>query len=175
MLLTFIQWNILLGKQTYCYSKSAYSNNIQCNLLSGVTLIGIFTIPQEDGCHEDALCLWLAEKVGRDASIEIKGEIGVSSFKFAAKLVASIVVVKDKLSLKEIELSLELSGMESNVRLSCTLLWNDRSILGEDQINFRGTDRYMFLTTADSYTYNCNSVLNFKVSFRGLKRGVVIF
>ncbi len=121
-----------------------YRNNIldylQLFLFAGLTLIGIFNIPQDDGCMGDSLCLWLGEKVGRDATIEIKGAIGPEGFKFSAKFSGTIVLVENKLTLQEIELSLELSGKKSSVKLSCTLYWADRDILGEDQLQFQGKD-----------------------------------
>eukprot|EP00794_Sanderia_malayensis_P016803 gene16803-18499_t len=104
----------------------------------GLTFIAIFNIPQDNGCHGDSLCLWLGEKVGRDATIEIMGAIGNDGFRFSAKFSGTIVLVPDKLTLQEIELALELSGKKSSVKLSCTLYWADRDILGEDQIQFQG-------------------------------------
>ncbi len=68
------------------------------------------------------------------------GAISDDSFKFGAKFSGTIVLIENKLTLQEIELSLELSGKKSSVKLSCTLYWADRDILGEDQLQFQGKD-----------------------------------
>ena len=48
------------------------------------------------------------------------------------------MLVKDKLNLQEIELSVEVNGKESTVRLSCTLFWHDKEILGNSTLLFIG-------------------------------------
>ena len=76
--------------------------------------------------------------MGRDATIEVTGKVGPDGFSIGAKFSGSIVMIEDKLTLQEIDLTLELSGKKSTVKLSCTLYWADRDILGQDQIQFQG-------------------------------------
>ena len=104
----------------------------------GLTFVGIFKIPQDNGCKGDSLCLWLAETVGHDATIEISGTIGKSSFSFGAKFAGSIPIVPGKLNMQSIELKVTLDGLESNVRLECTLYWSDKEILGTSQLQLIG-------------------------------------
>ncbi len=99
----------------------------------------MFNIPQDNGCKGDSLCLWLAEKVGRDATIEIMGAIMSDGFRFAASFSGTIPVIPDKLSLQGVSLELTLSGMKSSVKLSCKLYWSDPAILHGDHIIFEGT------------------------------------
>ncbi len=138
-----------------------------------MTFIGIFNIPQDNGCKGDSLCLWLGEKVGRDATIEIMGAISDDSFKFGAKFSGTIVLIENKLTLQEIELSLELSGKKSSVKLSCTLYWADRDILGEDQLQFQGKDFTLIplgnvvqLCSRGSVMWRMFSITNFKDQLR---------
>ena len=103
-----------------------------------MTFVGIFNIPQDNGCKGDALCLWLGEKVGRDATIEISGTIGKKSFSFSAKFAGSIPIVPGKLNMQSIELKVKLDGLESKVSIECTLYWSDKEVLGTSQLQFMG-------------------------------------
>ncbi|XP_065055347.1 uncharacterized protein LOC135683868 [Rhopilema esculentum] len=106
----------------------------------GLTFVGIFNIPQDNGCFGDSLCLWLAEKVGKDATIEISGTISKSGFKFGAKFSGTIPVNEDgSLALQSIALELELSGKKSSVKLECTLYWNIPENLGSGHVQFIGS------------------------------------
>ena len=105
---------------------------------TGLTLVGIFKIPKDNGCKGDALCLWLGETIGHDATIEIFGKIGKSTFSFGAKFAGSIPLIAGKLNMQSIELKLTLDGLESNVRLECTLYWSDKEILGTSQLQLIG-------------------------------------
>ena len=104
----------------------------------GLSFVGIFNIPQDNGCKGDALCLWLGETVGRDATIEISGTITKTSFAFSAKFDGSIPLVPGKLNMQSIELKVELDGFESSVGLKCTLYWSDKEVLGTSQLQFVG-------------------------------------
>ena len=84
------------------------------------------------------MCLWLGETVGRDATIEISGTIKKGSFAFGAKFAGTIPLVPGKLNMQSIELKLKLEGMDSNVRIECTLYWSDKDILGTSQLQFMG-------------------------------------
>ena len=103
-----------------------------------MTFVGIFNIPQDNGCKGDALCLWLGETVGRDATIEISGTIGKKSFAFGAKFAGSIPIIRGKLNMQSIELKLILNEIKSRVVLECTLYWSDKEILGKSQLQFMG-------------------------------------
>ena len=105
---------------------------------SGLSFVGIFNIPQDNGCNGDALCLWLGETVGRDATIEISGTITKTSFAFGAKFAGSIPLYKDKLNLQSIELKVAFNGLASSVSLSCTLYWSSKEVLGTGQLQFMG-------------------------------------
>ena len=67
----------------------------------------------------------------------------MGTFSFGAKLSADIVLVEDKLNLKEIELSVEVNGKESKVSLSCTLFWHDKEILGSSTLQLMG--KFLFM------------------------------
>ena len=103
-----------------------------------MSFVGIFNIPQDNGCKGDALCLWLGETVGRDATIEISGTITKTSFAFGAKFAGSIPLVPGKLNMQSIELKVTLDGLDSSVRLECTLYWSDKEILGTSQLQLMG-------------------------------------
>ena len=105
---------------------------------AGVSFVGIFNIPQDNGCKGDALCLWLGETVGRDATIEISGRIQKTAFHFGAKFAGTIPLIAGKLNMQSIELKVSLDGMDSNVRIECTLYWTDSEILGKSQLQFIG-------------------------------------
>ena len=118
--------------------KQNISLQIYSSSCAGVTFVGIFNIPQDNGCKGDALCLWLGETVGRDATIEIFGTIGKKSFEFGAKFAGSIPIIPGKLNMQSVELKVILNDIKSKVVVACTLYWSDKKILGQSQLQFTG-------------------------------------
>ena len=80
----------------------------------------------------------MSSKFDKKSVIEIMGAIGPGGFKFSAEFSGSIDIIPEKLALSSIILALELSGQESSVKLSCTLQWHDKDILGDDKLAFQG-------------------------------------
>ena len=78
------------------------------------------------------MCEWMTEKLGRDATLRIGGRIAKTEFEIFAQFIGTVTLVKDKLSLREIMFKILLKGIDSNIRLSCTLYYTDAKVLGRD-------------------------------------------
>ena len=82
--------------------------------------------------------MWLGEKVGRDATIEIAGRIHESGFDFKASFAGTIPLIDGKLNMQSISLEISFSGLDSSVKLECGMYWADPDILGTSQLKFSG-------------------------------------